>query len=232
MTFSIVALSDDGAHLGVATASASLALGRVVPALAPGVGALVTQAHTNGGFRARGLTLLRAGASPGQVLAEFSREDPRFDLRQVGIVDLAGRTAAWTGGSCTPWAGHAEGERMVVAGNLLHGPGVLAEMASAYRAASGGSPGGAGHAGPTSDGDAAGGPPWERFSRALVAALAAGEATGGDSRGRQSAALVLVRTDGPDVAPPATEVDLRVDDHADPVGELARLLDLRVADVG
>lgn len=201
MTYSVVALSGDGARLGVATASRSLAVGAAVPALAPQVGALVTQAHTNQRFRALGLQLLRDGLSPQEVLVQLAREDDEFDHRQLGIVDARGRTAAWTGAACTPWAGAIEGPGYVVLGNFLTGPAVLDRMDRALAD-----------------------PPSQTFSARLLTALDAAQAAGGDLRGQQSAALRVVNNVFEDVSPSLTEVDLRVDDDQEPLRVLRRML--------
>lgn len=201
MTYSVVALSGDGSRLGVATASRSLAVGAAVPALAPQVGALATQAYTNQRFRARGLQLLRVGIHPEHVLEQLAREDEDFASRQVGIVDVQGRTAVWTGGRCTGHAGALEGSRYVVLGNFLTGPEVLAEMHRVLAT-----------------------PPPGTFTSRLLAALEAGQAAGGDARGQQSAALYVVNNSFEDASPPLTEVDLRVDDDPDPLGRLRTML--------
>ncbi|HLS43982.1 MAG TPA: DUF1028 domain-containing protein [Ornithinicoccus sp.] len=201
MTYSVVALSEDGARLGVATASRSLAVGAAVPALAPQVGALVTQAYTNQRFRALGLQLLRDGLSPEDVITRLAQVDDDFDRRQVGIVDVHGRTAAWTGRSCTPWAGAMEGPGFVLVGNLLTGPAVVDEMHRIMAAE-----------------------PGEPFAARLLAALEAGEKAGGDARGQQSAALRVVNNAFEDVSPPLSEVDLRVDDDPQPLSRLRTML--------
>lgn len=206
MTFSIVARSGD--VLGVATATRSLAVGAVVPAAAPGTGALATQARTNRAFRSRGLALLRDGLAPADVLRVLEEEDEGFAMRQVALVSADGRTAVWTGPECTPWAGGWGRTDVAVAGNLLTGREVLEAMDHAFSAA---------------DDDAP-------LDQRLVAALAAGDAAGGDLRGRQSAALLVVAGDAGEAWPPPTVVDLRVDDHPDPVGELVRLADLARAE--
>lgn len=204
MTFSIVARSGDA--LGVATATCTLAVGAAVPAAAPGVGAVATQALTNRAFRARGLALLRTGADPRAVLETFAGEDADFDRRQVAVLDAGGRGAVWTGPGCLPWAGAWTGPDVVVAGNLLTGPEVLEAMRTAFAA-----------------------DPSAALAERLVAALAAGEGAGGDRRGRQSAALVVVSGSDDGGWPPPTAVDLRVDDHTDPVAELRRILSLDAA---
>lgn len=205
MTFSIVARTEDG--LGVATATRSLAVGSIVPAVAPGVGAVATQARTNRAFRARGLQLMGAGTDPEDVLTTLADEDPGFAERQVALVDAAGRSAVWTGRQCLPWAGGWARPDLALAGNILVGRQVLEAMEAAFDAA-----------------------PHEALGRRLLSALQAGDRAGGDRRGRQSAAVVVMPLEGPAEWPPRARVDLRVDDHADPVAELARLLDLHESD--
>ncbi len=205
MTFSIVARSGDA--LGVATATRSLAVGAIVPAAAPGTGALATQARTNRAFRPRGLALLRDGAAPREVLAAFEREDPGFSRRQVALVDATGRSAVWTGPECHDWAGGWARTDLALAGNLLTGPEVLEAMEAAFTAT-----------------------PDDPLARRLLAALTAGDSAGGDRRGRQSAALVVVAGEDDGGWPPRAQVDLRVDDHPDPVVELGRLLALDEAE--
>lgn len=204
MTFSAVALSPDGTAIGAASASCSLAVGRSVPALAPGIGAVVTQAWTNRSFRARSLTLLREGVAPSGIIPVLDAEDLRFDLRQVAVLRADGAHAAWTGSSTSPWAGSRSGPGYVVIGNLLHGPGVLDAMAEILE-----------------DRD---GMPLEE---SLVSALAAGQRAGGDRRGQQSAVVQVADNAAGDIAPPELRVDLRCDNHPRPIGELEEMLRLR-----
>lgn len=203
MTFSIVARSEDGASWGVAVASKFLAVGSVVPAAVAQVGALATQAHANVAYKGIALSHLDEGATAPVALQRLLEEDEGREHRQVGIVDLDGASASHTGTACIDWAGHSTGEGYAVQGNCLSGPEVVEAMERAWLA---------GAATP--------------FATRLLDALAAGDAAGGDKRGRQSAALLVVSDGagydgGDDVA-----VDLRVDDHAGPLDELARLLDL------
>lgn len=202
MTYSLVALDPDGATLGAVTASRYLAVGATVPGVAPGAGALVTQAHTNTRFRASGLTMLRAGASAQDVVGSLVAADAGRDRRQLAVVDGVGRAAAWTGADCTRAAGHVLGEGYAVAGNLLTDEAVLAAMAETFTAAPG------------------------TLAERLLLALAAGEEAGGDRRGRQSAALLVLGPEDPGVLRAPAQVDLRVDDADDPVAELRRLLAL------
>jgi len=204
MTFSVVARDDAGRAWGVAVASKFLAVGSAVPAAEPGAGALATQAAANLRYRPDGLALLRDGATAAEVVAALTRADDERSHRQVGVVDAAGGSGAFTGADCIPWAGHRNGPGVAIQGNCLTGPEVVEEAERAWH-------------------DAALSP---SLARRLLAALAAGDAAGGDKRGRQSAAVLVMSPGagyggGSDVA-----VDLRVDDHANPVGELDRLLGL------
>jgi uncharacterized Ntn-hydrolase superfamily protein len=204
MTFSIVARSTDGESWGVAVASKFLAVGAVVPAAVAGVGAVATQADANVAYKGLALAHLDEGATASIALQRLLEEDEGRDDRQVGIVDVDGGAASHTGHACLDWAGSETGEGYAIQGNILAGDFVVAAMQDAYEASD----------------------PDEPLARRLLAALAAGDDAGGDRRGRQSAALLVVRdgagyAGGDDIA-----VDLRVDDHADPVTELARLLDL------
>ncbi|BCB77718.1 DUF1028 domain-containing protein [Phytohabitans flavus] len=204
MTFSIVARSADGQLYGVAVASKFLAVGAVAPAAEPEVGALATQAHANLAYRPQGLALLRTGVAAADVVAGLVAADPGRAQRQLGVVGAAGDGATFTGGDCPAWAGGAAGPGWAAQGNILAGPQVIDAMRDAWL-------------------DEATGEP---FAARLLAALHAGDQAGGDRRGRQSAALLVVAAGagyggGSDVL-----VDLRVDDHPQPIAELARLLDI------
>ncbi len=204
MTFSIVARSTDGESWGVAVASKFLAVGAVVPAAVAQVGAIATQADANVAFKGQALAHLDDGATAAVALQRLIEEDEGRDERQVGIVDGEGGAATHTGHACLDWAGGVTGAGYAIQGNILAGEFVVAAMQDAFEA---------------SDVD-------EPLARRLLAALSAGDDAGGDRRGRQSAALLVVKDGagyggGDDIV-----ADLRVDDHADPVTELARLLDL------
>ncbi|WP_148614649.1 DUF1028 domain-containing protein [Nocardioides rubriscoriae] len=203
MTFSIVARSDDGESWGVAVASKFLAVGSVVPAAVAQVGALATQAHANVAYKGIALSHLDEGATASVALQRLLEEDEGRDHRQVGIVDVDGGAASHTGGSCIDWAGGVTGDGFAIQGNCLAGPEVVEAMRRSWEAGAD-----------------------TPFAQRLLDALAAGDDAGGDKRGRQSAAMLVVRDgagyDGGD----DIDVDLRVDDHAAPVTELARLLDL------
>ena len=202
MTFSIVARSADGAQWGVAVASKFLAVGAAVPAAAFGVGAVATQAAANLRYRPDGLALLAEGRGAQEVLDALTGADDGRDERQAGIVDRDGGAATFTGPGCHPWAGGRTGDGWAVQGNILTGPEVVDAMAEAFEASTG------------------------PLAHRLVAALTAGDAAGGDRRGKQSAALYVVSEGGGYGGGSDVLVDVRVDDHPEPVGELARLLDL------
>lgn len=201
-TFSIVALDPRTGEVGVAVASKFLAVGAVVPWARAGVGAVATQAWANLSYGPDGLRLLEQGLAADEVVARLVDADEQREHRQLGVVDARGRAAAWTGRECLEWAGHQTGEGFTCQGNILAGPEVVAAMAETFARTDGALP--------------------ER----LVAALAAGEAAGGDRRGRQSAALYVAKERGAYGGVLDRYVDLRVDDSGRPVDELRRLLEL------
>jgi uncharacterized Ntn-hydrolase superfamily protein len=200
MTFSIVAHADS--QWGVAVASKFLAVGAAVPAARWEVGALATQAWANLAYRPDGLALLGEGRTAADTLEALTGKDSMREHRQVGIVDRYGEATAWTGTECHQWAGHLLGDGWTAQGNILAGPEVLDAMRDTFLG---------------SDGP---------LARRLHAALLAGDRAGGDRRGRQSAALFVVSEAGGYGGGSDVLVDLRVDDHSDPVPELGRLLDL------
>lgn len=204
MTFSIAARSADGQWWGVAVSSKVLAVGRAVPAAEAGTGAVATQAFCNITFRPRGLSKLRDGLSAEQTVAQLIKEDDRPDVRQLGVVDRHGNSANHTGENCIPWSGGCTGPGYAIQGNMLSGPDVTSAMERAWLATDSGDP----------------------LGRRLVAALLAGDRAGGDKRGRQSAALLVVTENGAHEGGHDVHTDLRVDDHLDPVLELSRLLDI------
>jgi uncharacterized Ntn-hydrolase superfamily protein len=201
-TFSIVAIDRDTGELGIAVESKFLSVGALVPWLEAGAGAVATQAWANTGFGPRGLALLREGRSAADVLATLLASDDGREHRQVGIVDAAGSCASHTGTACIPWAGGIAGDGFAAQGNCLAGPGVLDALAASFLASRG------------------------RLAERLVAAIAAAQAAGGDKRGQQSAALLLVKAKGGYGGYTDRYVDLRVDDAPEPIKELARLLKL------
>jgi uncharacterized Ntn-hydrolase superfamily protein len=196
MTWSIVARDSTGAF-GVAVASKFFAVGALCPAVRAGKGALSTQALVNPLYARDGLAALEAGRSSAQMVEALVTADAGREMRQLHGVDAAGRAAAHTGKSCIDWCGHLAREGFSVAGNMLAGPQVIEETARAYESA----------------GDLP-------FAERLIAAMEAGEAAGGDKRGKQGAALLIHTTED------YPFLDLRVDDHADPLAELRRLHDV------
>ena len=193
MTWSIVARDRGGAAFGVAIATKFFAVGALCPHARSGAGALATQALVNPLYGLHGLDLLEQGIAPGEVVKSLTGPDEGRDHRQVHLIDARGRVAAHTGSACIDWCGHVAGEDVSVAGNMLAGPRVIEDTLAAY----------AGSRGP--------------FAERLIAALEAGEAAGGDKRGKQAAALLIYTTE------PYPALDLRVDDHPDPLAELRRL---------
>jgi len=210
MTFSIVARSADGHSHGVAVATKYLAVGAAVPAAEADTGAVASQSEFNLAYRPQALALLRTGADAAGTVAALVAADPGRAQRQVGVVAAEGEGACYTGAGCLPWAGGATGDGYAIQGNILAGPAVVESMRAAWL---------------SSDPDAA-------LARRLLAALRAGEAAGGDRRGRQSAALLVVAKGQGYGGTGDVAVDLRVDDHPDPVAELARLLDVHELLVG
>jgi uncharacterized Ntn-hydrolase superfamily protein len=204
MTFSIVARSADGESWGVAVASKFLAVGAAVPAAVAQVGALATQADANVAYKGQALAHLDDGATAPVALQRLLEEDEGRDHRQVGIVDSDGGAASHTGPACLDWAGGTTGEGYAIQGNVLAGEQVVRDMEAAFLASD----------------------PELPLARRLMAALLAGDAAGGDKRGRQSAALLVVRDGAGYGGLDDIAVDLRVDDHASPFEELGRLLDL------
>ena len=193
MTWSIVARDADGAF-GVAVASRFFAVGALCPSARSGVGALSTQALVNPGYGPRGLDLLEQGVSAADALARLVAGDEGREHRQLHLIDRAGQSAGHTGALCVDWCGHRAHDGFSVAGNMLSGPRVLDDTARAYQA----------HAAAP-------------FAERLLAAMAAGDAAGGDKRGKQAAALLICTTEI------YAFLDLRVDDHPDPIAELKRL---------
>lgn len=203
MTFSIVGRSEDGATWGVAVASKFLAAGALVPAATAGVGALATQADVNVTWKRLGMQLLRDGVPATEVVRRLVADDGLRDERQLGLVDAHGGSATHTGAGCLDWAGGLAAPGVAIQGNILTGPDVVAAMHGAWQTST-----------------------QRPLAHRLLDALAAGDAAGGDRRGRQSAALLVVRAGAGYNGMDDLVADLRVDDHATPVVELARLLDL------
>ena len=201
-TFSLVACDPRTGDLGVAVASKFLAVGAVVPWARAGVGAVAAQAWANTSYGPRGLDLLAAGKSPKEALDTLIQEDPQAEHRQAGIVDAKGYSATWTGRECHAWAGGVAGPNFTAQGNILVGEATITALAEVFQRETGSL--------------------WRR----MLAALAAGQAAGGDSRGQQSAALLVVRENGGYGGFNDRMIDLRVDDAAHPIDELSRLLDM------
>jgi uncharacterized Ntn-hydrolase superfamily protein len=201
-TFSIVGRDSLTGELGVAVASRFFAVGSVVPWAKADVGALATQAFANTTYGWRGLDLLEQGASPDQIVDILTRNDDQPERRQFGIVAADGRSATYTGQGCNAWAGGRSGPNYACQGNILTGEKVVEAMEAAFRQTSG------------------------SLADRLYAALLAGDAQGGDSRGKQSAALLVVKKGAGYGGFTDRAIDIRVDDHAEPFKELGRLLNL------
>jgi uncharacterized Ntn-hydrolase superfamily protein len=200
-TFSIVAADPEAGEVGVAVASRFFAVGSVVPFAQADVGAVATQSYANTTFGPRGLDLLARGATPEEVLELLLRADSDRDGRQVGVVSATGESATYSGPKCNAWAGGRTGPGYAAQGNILTGEGVVEAMEQAFL-------------------ETAGKPLAER----LYFALKAGDDTGGDSRGKQSAALLVCRMSGGYGGFSDRAIDLRVDDHPEPMAELGRLV--------
>ena len=203
MTFSIVGRSVDGQALGVAVASRFLAVGAAVPAAEAEVGAVATQSYANLAYRPQALALLRTGVGSASTVAGLTAANDGRATRQLGVVGTTGDGATFTGDECHPLAGGTAGDGYAIQGNILVGPEVVDEMRRAWLGFDGTS-----------------------LPRQLLTALAAGDRAGGDRRGRQSAALLVVSKNMGYGGTSDVVVDLRIDDHPDPVTELSRLLAL------
>lgn len=194
MTWSIVARDPQTGHLGVAVASRFFAVGSAVPHIRGRVGAIATQAFVSPLYGTDGLILLAEGRSPKEIISFLTARDDGCQQRQLHLVDAEGRNTAFTGSKCIDWAGHLVDDNVSVAGNMLAGPQVIAETLRVYQRLA----------------DAP-------FAERLLAAMDAGETAGGDKRGKQSAALVIYRDQN------YPWLDIRADDHPDPLAELRRL---------
>ena len=201
-TFSIVAVDPKSGEIGIATQSRIVAVGAVVPWAEADVGAVATQAWADPSFGPRGLALLRKGLAPEQAVEQLLAEDPKKDQRQLAVIDAKGNAFAFTGGRCSPWAGSAFGPGCAAVGNILAGRKVVDAMVGSFAKA---------------EGD---------LGDRLIAALRAGQAAGGDRRGRQSAALLVVRRGAGYGGHNDRYRDLRVDDHPTPIEELGRIYKL------
>ncbi|MBV9861688.1 MAG: DUF1028 domain-containing protein [Alphaproteobacteria bacterium] len=196
MTWSVVARDPETGAFGVAVTTCFFAVGALCPFAASGIGAVSTQALVNPLLGLRALRLLAEEISAASAPPLLLMPDEGREHRQLHLIDRAGDVAAHTGSACIGWCGHVQGAQVSVAGNMLTGPEVVTASLAAYEAASG------------------------PFARRLLAALDAGQVAGGDKRGRQSAALLVCSTE------PYPDLDLRVDDHPEPLVELRRLYDL------
>jgi uncharacterized Ntn-hydrolase superfamily protein len=194
MTWSIIARDNATGQFGIAVATRFFAVGARVPFIVAGHGAIATQALVNPYYGIDGVRLLREGREPRAIVDTLIAADAGRETRQLHIMDVSGRIASHTGRDCVDWCGHIEGSGFSIAGNMLAGAQVLDETAKAYVANEG-----------------------LPFPQRLLAAMRAGEAAGGDKRGRQSAALLIYGEEE------WSDLDLRVDDHADPLAELERL---------
>jgi uncharacterized Ntn-hydrolase superfamily protein len=194
MTWSIIARDTATGQFGIAVATRFFAVGARVPYIAAGVGAIATQALVNPYYGIDGVRLLREGRQPGDIIKTLIAADSGQASRQLHVMDASGRIASHTGRDCVDWCGHVEGKGFSIAGNMLAGAAVLNDTAAAYV-----------------DNEKM------PFASRLIAAMRAGEAAGGDKRGKQSAALLIHDKEE------WSALDLRVDDHADPLAELERL---------
>ncbi|MEH2568271.1 DUF1028 domain-containing protein [Bradyrhizobium sp. AZCC 2289] len=194
MTWSIIACDSATGRFGIAVATRFFAVGARVPHVAAGHGAVATQALVNPYYGIDGVKLLREGRESCDIVKTLIAADGGRESRQLHVMDAKGRIAAFTGKECIDWCGHIQGDGFSIAGNMLAGAAVLDDTAKAY-AANASLP----------------------FARRLIAAMRAGEAAGGDKRGKQSAALLIHGEEE------WSDLDLRVDDHADPLAELERL---------
>jgi len=194
MTWSIIARDNASGQFGIAVATRFFAVGARVPHIAPRIGGIATQALSNPYYGIDGLKLLREGRSPREVVEILTVADTGRESRQLHIMDAAGRIAAHTGRECVDWCGHIEGKGFSIAGNMLAGANVLDDTAKTYV-----------------ENESL------PFAQRLIAAMRSGEAAGGDKRGKQSAALLIYGEEE------WSDLDLRVDDHFDPLAELGRL---------
>ncbi|MGV3488475.1 MAG: DUF1028 domain-containing protein [Tuberibacillus sp.] len=202
-TFSIVGYDPEAQEWGVAVQSKFLGVGAVVPFAKAGVGAVATQSMANTAFGPEGLALMEKGYSAEEAIQALVKDDPDREMRQVGIVDAKGGSASFTGNECYDWAGGITGPHFAAQGNILVGEETVQAMAQTFQQTAG------------------------TLAERLIAALDAGQDAGGDRRGRQSAALLVVREKGGYGGYNDRAIDLRVDDHPDPIKELGRIFKLQ-----
>lgn len=204
-TFSIVARDPATGELGVAVQSRAFRAGAIVSYAKAGVGAVATQAAANQTYGPRGLELLELGLLPNEVVEHLTGSDPGRDRRQLAVIDAQGRVRAYTGSGTSAWAGHIEGENYSVQGNILAGEAVVQAMAAAFESSRG------------------------ALALRLMDALDAGEAAGGDARGKQAGGVLVVKPIGDSGRTTDRWVDVRVDDHTEPFKELRRLVNMSVS---
>jgi uncharacterized Ntn-hydrolase superfamily protein len=202
-TYSIVGCDLEARQWGVAVQSKFLAVGSVVPWAEAEVGAVATQAYANPSYGPNGLTLLREGLSASEVVERLTAADDGRDDRQLGVVDAQGGSASWTGPGCNDWAGGRTGSCYAAQGNILGGEETVAALAETFEQSQD-----------------------RPLAERLLEALAAAQAAGGDSRGQQSAALLVVERNGGYAGLSDVLVDVRVDDHDQPIEELRRIYEL------
>src|SRR5919201_346703 len=208
-TYSIAACDLPAGQWGVAVQSKFLAVGSVVPWAEPHVGAIATQAYANPRYGPNGLALLRKGLMAEEVVEQLTAEDEGRDYRQLGVVDEEGRSATYTGAECLAWAGGQTGTGYAAQGNILVSGATVDALAETFEATAG-----------------------EPLAERLIACLAAAQSAGGDSRGQQSASLLVVERDGGYANLSDVLIDLRVDDHERPLDELRRLYGIHQAIFG
>jgi uncharacterized Ntn-hydrolase superfamily protein len=204
-TFSIVARDPETDELGVAVQSRAFRAAAIVSYAKAGVGAVATQASANQSYGPRGLEMLEQGMAPEEVVRRLTEADPGRDRRQLAVIAADGRVEAYTGSGTSDWAGHIEGENYSVQGNILAGEAVVREMARAFEETEG------------------------VLAERLMAALDAGEAAGGDARGKQSGGILIVKPIGDSGRTTDRWVDVRVDDHVTPFLEIRRLMNMQVS---
>ena len=205
-TFSIVGFDPLTGDLGVAVQSKFFGVGTVVPWAKANVGAVATQSYANITYGPKGLSLLEQNFHPSSAIKLLTKSDDKNEYRQVGMIDAQGRASSFTGSKCNEWAGHIVGPNFAVQGNLLAGQPVVEDMAKAFEKSS----------------DL----PGTELADWLMASLQAGQEAGGDKRGRQSAALLVVRANAGYAGVNDRYIDLRVEDHETPITELRRLLEI------
>ncbi len=201
-TFSLAGFDPETGELGIAVQSKFLAAGAIVPHIKAGVGAVATQALANPAYGPRGLDLLERGLSPEETVEQLIQEDEGSDQRQVGIIDASGRSATFTGENCLDWAGGTAGENFTAQGNILVNRETVTALAETFQEQQG------------------------RLADRLLAALEAADRAGGDRRGKQSASLLVYKEKGGYGGLTDKYIDLRVDDHSEPIVKLGELLEL------